>query len=807
MRWLHRWIEAGCEARRDDPERLRRVRAVHASGLAIASTAAVASGVLAANGRAHAAAFTLAAALLSLGNMLYLRRKGSVDIAGQVAVALPFAILLVGSLEPSLPVALDLSWVALLPVWASLLVGLGAVWFWAGVGAATLVAAWSLALPASTAGRQPLFEDLAIVLAASLITHILDRSRRDTEVRLQAVNSALQRDADHIRLTQEISAIANGATRASDAMQHCLERLCTFMGWPVGHVYLIAANGSLEATPIWHLEDAEHFAPFRAVTEHTVYRPGSGLPGRSAAWQRALWMRDLSADASSMRGAAADAAGLRAGLGLPLVVEGQTVAVLEFYARDRAEPDPITLAMLEHAATQIGRVIERERANGRIRSLAFYDSLTGLPNRQHFHHELERALEQARRKARPLALLFIDIDRFKKVNDSLGHSVGDGLLREVAVRFRNSLRISDRVARAHEDSDPLSRLGGDEFTVLLPEIHHPQDAALVARRMLGALAEAICVDGNEIPASASIGIAIHPGDGADADSLLRSADAAMYSAKEHGRNAFRFFDASMNASGLRRLHVEGLLRRALDHDGLRLHYQPIWDARSRRIVGAEALLRMAIEGEGPVSPEEFIAVAEESELIVELGEWVLRSACRQTREWTAERSAPFRIAVNLSGRHLSRSGAVALVKRALRETGLRPEQLGIEITESTIMQDDELTNSALARLAGMGVGLALDDFGTGYSSLSYLRRFPLDRVKIDRSFVREIPDNADDGALTAAIIAMAHGLRLDVVAEGVETEAQLRFLTERGCDMVQGYLLGRPMPANAFGRLLDKQDA
>jgi diguanylate cyclase (GGDEF)-like protein len=441
------------------------------------------------------------------------------------------------------------------------------------------------------------------------------------------------------------------------------------------------------------------------------------------------------------------------------------------------------------------------------RLLAHRDSLTGLPNRQLYRDRLAQALLYARRHDRLVATCFLDLDGFKRINDSLGHTIGDRLLCEVAERLVGSMRLSDSIARADSDESRAmsSRLGGDEFTFLLTGISRAQDAGRVAKRVLEALRRPFVLDGHEVFATASLGIAVFPFDGEDAETLLRNADTAMYWAKDRGRNNFQFYAKSMNAAAKRKLDLEKRLRRALERQEFSLVYQPVRETGSGRLTGAEALLRWQDPEIGAVSPDEFIPIAEETGLIIQIGAWVLRTACAQHRAWQAAGFRPVRLAVNLSGHQLRQPTFSGTVARNLQETGLSPAHLELEITESAIMQDDDVTITSLRKLDEMGIGLALDDFGTGYSSLSLLRHFPIGRVKIDRSFVREISTNSDDAALTAAIIAMAHSLHLRVVAEGVETPEQAFFLGERGCDELQGFLFSPGIPADEFVRFLEQE--
>ena len=448
-------------------------------------------------------------------------------------------------------------------------------------------------------------------------------------------------------------------------------------------------------------------------------------------------------------------------------------------------------------------VTESKQVEERIRNLAYFDGLTQLPNRHYFIENVAKALHLAKRHGRVLGVLSMDLDQFKRINDTLGHSVGDKLLQSVAERLRDGIRAQDTLALG--DSDPalgLARLGGDEFCILLTEIRQFHDAARVARRILESLSAPFAIEGNELFVTTSIGIALYPLDGEDPESLIKNADAAMYYAKSQGRNNYQFYGKTMNSRALEKLAMESQLRKAIERTEFELHYQPKLDLRTGRISGAEALIRWRHPELGMVPPIDFIPLAEESGLIVPIGEWVLRAACEQSKLWQRRDCRRCHVAVNISSPHFRHSGLLPMVARILHETGLPPHCVEVEVTESMLMDDMETTLATLHRLKDMGLRLAIDDFGTGYSSLAYLKRFPLDALKVDRSFVKDTPGAADDAAITSAIIAMAHSLKLEVVAEGVETEAQLEFLRNRDCEYAQGYLISRPVPAKDFVALL-----
>ena len=446
----------------------------------------------------------------------------------------------------------------------------------------------------------------------------------------------------------------------------------------------------------------------------------------------------------------------------------------------------------------VGRdVTQAALAELKVQELACFDNLTGLPNRNMFFSELDRLVARARRHEREFAVCYIDLDRFKAINDTLGHDAGDELLKVMAGRLRGAVRETDLVAR----------LGGDEFVVVLEGGGGAADLSVVAQKMLAAIGQSLTVQGCGIEVTGSIGISVFPSDAEDAPTLLKHADAAMYLAKERGKNNIQFYTGELADLAARQFAIESELRLALVRDELFLHYQPKINIASGEMRSVEALVRWAHPQRGVVMPGDFIALAEERGLIVPIGRWVMQAACRQMRDWRSAGLVAPSVAVNLSARQLASDTLVNDLVDALTLYGIAPSAFEVELTESVLMADPERASQVLEQMHALGVRISIDDFGTGYSSLSYLKRVPAQTVKIDRSFIRGLPDDQDDAAITQAVIAMAHSLGLGVVAEGVETDAQLQMLSQMGCDEAQGYLLGRPMPAAALALRLGQDTA
>jgi diguanylate cyclase (GGDEF)-like protein len=472
----------------------------------------------------------------------------------------------------------------------------------------------------------------------------------------------------------------------------------------------------------------------------------------------------------------------------------------EFSLGDDPEKNHYELQMVPYlndlSLAIIREITDRKRAEERVHRLAYFDTLTGLPNRQLFQQHLSAAIERGEKKNLKVAALYVDLDNFKRINDTLGHSFGDVVLKTIAKRLDSCIRNDDCVIRPESEEEVvrLARLGGDEFVAILQDLESEADAAAVADRIRAELTRPVEHLGHEFVVTSSIGVSLYPDDGSDIETLLKNADVAMYQAKSAGRNSVRFYSGTMSLRSLERLELENSLRHALRRNELSLHYQPQIDVKTKRMTGVEALLRWDHPEHGSVSPSRFIPLAEECGLITPLGEWVLETACHQTKVWQDKYERQLDIAVNLSSQQFFSSDVANVVLRTIYDAGLAPSSMHLELTETILMNDVKETIVTLDKLRDAGVSLAMDDFGKGYSSLSYLKRLPLDTLKIDKSFVMDMENNKDDAAICAAIIAMAHNLDLKVIAEGVETQEQLKFLEGQGCDQIQGFLISKPLP-------------
>jgi predicted signal transduction protein with EAL and GGDEF domain len=616
-------------------------------------------------------------------------------------------------------------------------------------------------------------------------------------------------------LLEQVALAANQAAGLEEALAFALARIADATGWSAAHVWMASAAPAparLTSTALWHGADGDRFAALRAAAL-PADRPYAGLPGRVLATAQAVVIADAAADRDFPRRQAVQAAGLRSAFAVPVFAQGDVAAVLEFFDRHTRTPDPELLATLQRVCGQLGRVAERQQRHDRLLHDTSHDALTGLPNRSLFLDRLGRALARGRRHARArFAVLFIDLDRFHLVNDSFGHAAGDQLLLQVAGRISHVLRSSDMVARTGSPeaaaADTLARLGGDEFTVLLDDVEDPSDALRVAERVQEALAPPFAVAGSECFMAASIGIAFSPPGFAAPEQVLRDADLAMGRAKALGGNRAELYDQQLHAAARARMAMETDLRRALAHQAFELHYQPIIDLPTGAISSVEALVRWRKSPDELVYPGEFIPLAEDTGLILPLGLWVLREACRSAHAWHKEfQNRPaLGIGINLSARQFAHPGFVGEVERILAETGINPATVRLEITESALVGGApgnlDRAVEVFTRLKQLGVRLGLDDFGTGYSSLSYLHRFPLDIVKIDRSFVAQLGRERESQAIIKTIMDLARSLNLQIVAEGAETATHVGHLRSLGCPQAQGFFFARPMDAAHLRQLL-----
>ncbi|MDO8705199.1 MAG: EAL domain-containing protein [Sulfuricaulis sp.] len=757
---------------------------------------------------------------------------------------------------------------------------------------------------------------------ALMIGFLRRRSERVRE--LTSANVALEtqiaerkRAEAEVRLLQTMTLAVTEAEDLHSALEVVLRKVCESTGWLIGQAWMQGESGRLECVPAWHTR-APGLESFRKASLEMTFAPDAGLPGRVWSSKKPIWMTDVTREGNFPRANVAQQAGLKAGLGIPVMAGGEAIVVLEFFVREPRQEDEHLTGIVSSIAAQLGTLIQRKRAetalrqsenqlraiidaepecvktvaadgtllqmnaaglamieasraeqvigkpvfnllvpeyrepfrafmenvlrgnkgemefeiiglkgahrwmethsvlmpsdNGavprmlsitrditerkqterRLKQLAHYDSLTDLPNRVQFIERLEQAMADADVHERLVGVVFLDLDRFKYINDSLGHGKGDLLLKEVAVRLSGAVRRGDTVAR----------LSGDEFALVLADMGHVDDATHVAQKILDVFRQPFPVAGHELFITASLGISLYPFDDRGALELLRNADVAMYRAKDTGKNNFQFYVAEMTAKATERLALENDLRSALGQGELSLHYQPIADCKTGRILGMEALLRWTHPTRGMIPPALFIPLAEETGLIIPIGEWVLRTACGQCRAWQKLGFSQLHVAVNLSAGQFHQKDLPVSIYNILQESGLSPAHLDLELTEGLVMQRGEASVNTLRELKAMDIHISIDDFGTGYSSLSYLKRFPIDVLKIDQSFVHDIPGDADDAAIASTIITMAHSLDLKVVAEGVETQEQLNFMRAHSCDAMQGYFFSKPLPVDQFEKLL-----
>ena len=605
--------------------------------------------------------------------------------------------------------------------------------------------------------------------------------------RLTLVNDITERVRAERRLHIEHQAarVLAEARTVEEALPQVMRTIGETGGWVYGARWDVDRTANvLRCADVWcaELPEVQQFVAFsRARTQV----PGSGRGPIHRVWSTnaPVWIEDIERDGGTQRAQQALQAGLRSAFAFPILLGDTFYGVMEFFARETLKPDLALVELVQTIGSQIGQFMARKAAEQNLRFVASHDPLTGLFNRSIFHERLHQALAQAGRFGRTLSLLFIDLDGFKLINDTLGHNAGDALLVELANRLRATLR----------EGDVIGRMGGDEFVVLIEESGGATQVAEVAKKIREAATRPFLLQGRVCQVTASIGISLYPDDGKDAQSLLKSADMAMYLVKQQGKNGFRFYSPEMNVHLMERLSLESGLRRALERGELLLLYQPKAGFAHPQVSGVEALLRWQHPTQGMISPAEFVPVAEDAGLIAAIGEWVLRTACQQLRRWREEGLPPLRMAVNLSSKQFLQDSLIQVVREALHNAAVEPSRLELEFTEEMVIRNPERAARLLAQLKELGVRVVIDDFGTGYSSLNYLKRLPIDCVKIDRSLILDLSLNPDAAALTRAVIAMAHSLGIAVTAEGVETREQWEFLNDLHCEEMQGSYFSAPV--------------
>jgi diguanylate cyclase (GGDEF)-like protein/PAS domain S-box-containing protein len=610
----------------------------------------------------------------------------------------------------------------------------------------------------------------------------------------------VSRDITERKLSEQRKRMEHAVTRVlaeseslAEAFPKIIQIICETLNWDCGGRWSIDERlKAIACVETWNIDSAPIADFISSVRSVSLQPTHEGLVRQVWVSGEPKWISDVKSDASFQREPLTAKAGLHGAFAFPILAGNVTLGVLEFFSREVRNPDPSLLQMVRVIGSQIGQFMARKQAEENLLYVATHDTLTGLPNRYMFNQRFAHALNNAVRYRKSMALLFLDLDRFKFINDTLGHPFGDRLLVEVGNRLRLCLR----------ESDNLARFGGDEFVALIEDFTAPSDVVSVAQKILHAVRWPFLLDGEICHVTASIGISLHPTDGMDLATLLKNADIAIYRAKEQGKNNYVFYSEEMNHHLSARIAIESKMKGALERNEFVLHYEPKVEVNTGRITGMEALIRWQHPELGLIPPVDFISIAENSGLIVPIGAWVLRTACAHSQSLQDRMSGPLTVSVNLSARQFEDKHLLRDIERALKESSLKPGCLELEITESMVMRDTQSSKKILNAIKSMGIRLAIDDFGTGYSSLVSIKRFPFDCIKIDRSFIKDIPQDADDVAITQAIIAMAHSLRLKVIAEGVETREQLDFLIEHGCHEFQGYYKCKPQPADDFTKLL-----
>jgi diguanylate cyclase (GGDEF)-like protein/PAS domain S-box-containing protein len=617
------------------------------------------------------------------------------------------------------------------------------------------------------------------------ISHPFDLDGHSARLVLVNDISERKRAEQRLQMGHTVTRLLAESRSIEEALPQVLRTICESGGWTYGQRWALnrAAN-LMHCAETWCAADPA-LEEFEAFNRSRMQTPGNGRGLIHRVWEAntPVWVDDLAQEKQMQRASMAIKAGLHSAFAFPILVGDGFYGVMEFFGPGVRRPDAELVEIVRTMGSQVGQFMARKAAEQNLRFVASHDPLTGLFNRSMFNERLQQALAQAARFERSVALLFIDLDGFKVVNDTLGHTAGDQLLAELAMRLRATLR----------EGDVTGRMGGDEFVVLIEEFGDAAQVAEVAKKVLETISRPYPLQGRDFEVTASLGISLYPADGKDAQTLLKNADIAMYLVKQQGKNSFRFYAPQMNVHLVERLSLESSLKRALERGEMLLQYQPKVGVRDGQVSGVEALVRWQHPTQGMINPGEFVPVAEDAGLMLAMGEWVLHTACRQMRAWRDQGLPHLRMAINLSQRQLSQDSLIQVVREALHRTGMDASRLDLEIREDMVLRNPERAVRLLAQLKEVGVRLVIDDYGTGYSSLSYLKRLPIDAVKIDRSLIRELPRDADAAALSRGVVAMAHSLGISVTAEGVETREQWEFLHQLGCEEMQGNYFSPPV--------------
>jgi diguanylate cyclase (GGDEF)-like protein/PAS domain S-box-containing protein len=625
------------------------------------------------------------------------------------------------------------------------------------------------------------------IFEVETVSHPCELDGRSARLTMVHDITERQRAERRMQLGHSITRILADSRTVEEALPQALHAICESGEWVYGQRWELDKSAShLHCAEVWHTSEPglEEFETFNR-SRTPVRGGGAGVLHQVWGGNSPVWCADL-AEEKMVRRPLALKIGLNSSFAFPIQIGGSFYGVLEFFGREVRQPDAALMESVRTIGSQVGQFMARKAAEQNLRFVASHDPLTGLFNRRMFNERLQQALAQAARFERGLSLLFIDLDGFKNINDTLGHNAGDALLTELATRLRATLR----------EGDVIGRMGGDEFVVLVEEVAEATQVAEVAKKVLEMAARPFPFQGRECRVTASVGISIYPDDGKDAQTLLKNADIAMYLVKQQGKNSFRFYSPQMNVHLMERLSLESGLRRAMERDELLLLYQPKVGVRDGQVSGLEALMRWQHPTQGMISPAEFVPVAEDAGLITAIGEWALRAACRQARAWREQGLPHLRVAVNLSHKQILQESLIQTVREALHHERVEPSRLELEITEEMLIRNPERAGRLLAQFKELGVRVVIDDFGTGYSSLNFLKRLPIDGVKIDRSLILDLPRDDDAAALTRGVVAMAHSLGIAVIAEGVETHEQWEFLLALGCEEMQGNYFSMPVAAD-----------